>query len=496
MVAKAPLTRWMLALTVATLLALAGPTPPSAAAEGDGALTILDGKAGCLSAPSWRAKPGCTRIRGLRKPDDVAVSPDGRNVYATSPLDNTIAVFRRDARTGTLRQLRGPGGCLNPNGRYRCSRARGIRGAARIEVSTDGRSVYALGIEGIAVFRRDGDTGELEQLRKEAGCVGARLPGPRRERCAPGRAMARPSDLALSPNGRFLYVASSWDVESATAQGGIAVFRRDPITGRLRQHSGARGCVTARGAQHCRRARSMPRLGATRLVLDRRGHNVYASTASGTFTGIMVFDRLRGGGLRQPQGQAGCVSPAGAGGCTPARALDAPHALATSPVGGDNLYVSSSVFLPSGTRHGSIVNLLRDRASGALVQPLGALGCVWWNGGPGCAATHSEMHAAGEIVVSPDGRNAYAPLISELGNAGMIVFGRNRATGELFQLPGRSGCVAYAVTPECADSGGLAATAVALSPDGGNAYVTSGSGSPDGMGLPPYYALVVYGRAR
>jgi len=496
MVAEAPLTRWMLAVVAAALLALAWATPPPATAEGAGALTILDGKAGCLSAPSWRAKPGCARIRGLRRPADTAVSPDGRNVYATSPLDDTIAVFRRDARTGRLRQPRGPTGCLNLNGRNRCRRARGIRSAARIEVSPDGRSVYALGVEGVASFGRDRDTGELRQLRKTAGCVGARPPEPRRERCARGRAMARPSDLALSPNGRFLYVASSWAVESAPAQGGIAVVRRDQITGRLRQLAGARGCVTARASQRCRRARSMPRLGATRLALDRHGHHVYAGTAAGTFTGIMVFDRLRGGGLRQPQGQAGCVSPAGAGGCTPARALDAVHALATSPVGGDNLYASSSVIVPPGTRHGSIVNLVSDSASGALVQPSGALGCVWWDGGPGCGATHSEMRAAGEIVVSQDGRNAYAPLISELGNAGMIVFGRNRVSGELFQLPGRSGCLAYAVTPDCADSGGLASTAVALSPDGRNAYVTSGSGSPGGMGLPPYFALAVYTRAR
>ena len=106
------------------------------------------------------------------------------------------------------------------------------------------------------------------------------------------------------------------------------------------------------------------------------------------------------------------------------------------------------------------------------------------------------MTAAGAIAVSRDGRNAYAPLISELGSAGMVVFGRNRMTGELFQLPGRAGCLVYNSGADCADSGGLAATVIALSPDGRNTYVTSGSGSPGGTGVPPYYALAVYKRAR
>jgi hypothetical protein len=52
------------------------------------------------------------------------------------------------------------------------------------------------------------------------------------------------------------------------------------------------------------------------------------------------------------------------------------------------------------------------------------------------------MNAAGEIAVSRDGRNAYAALISELGAAGMIVFRRDRTTGELFQLSDRAGCIA------------------------------------------------------
>jgi hypothetical protein len=231
-------------------------------------------------------------------------------------------------------------------------------------------------------------------------------------------------------------------------------------------------------------------------VLDRGGGNLYATTASGAFTGIIVFDRLRNGGLRQLSGPAGCVSGDDTGSCTPARAFEGAHGLAASPGGIDNLYASSSFFVFPGVRHGTVVNLVRNSATGTLTQPPGPPGCIGWDEPVGCASTHSQMNAAGPIAVSRDGRNAYAPLISELGSAGMVVFGRNRTTGELFQLPGRAGCLAYNPTPDCVDSGGLATTAIALSPDGRNAYVTSGSGSPTGTGLPPYYALAVYKRTR
>jgi len=62
-------------------------------AAGDGSLTLLPGKTGGLSAPTWRYKPGCTPIRGLRKPADVVVSPDGRNVYVTASDSDAVAAF-------------------------------------------------------------------------------------------------------------------------------------------------------------------------------------------------------------------------------------------------------------------------------------------------------------------------------------------------------------------------------------------------------------------
>ena len=296
-------------------LGLLSALAPLAAAAGDGSLTRLKGTAGCLSVEGYRGQAGCTRVRGLGEPRRVAVSPDGHSVYVTSgPSVRTkvaaVAIFRRSSRTGALRQLPGRAGCLSLRARDGCARTRGLRYAVGdVEVSGDGRSVYVLGYEGIAVFRRSHRTGALRQLRGRDGCVrdrsgagaGQAQPanggGSPSGRCRLGRALALPSDLALSPSGRFVYVASGWEEESMSLQGGIAVFRRNPRTGALAQLPGAKGCATAPGRQRCGRARSIPRVGATGVTLDRNGDNLYVSAF-----GVVVFDRLRGGVLRQLSG--------------------------------------------------------------------------------------------------------------------------------------------------------------------------------------------------
>ncbi len=482
----------IVAALVGALAALLGfwcaPLAPRAVAAGDGSLTRLEGKAGCLSVAGARGKRGCTRVRGLAEPRGVAVSSDGRNVYVTGERAHAVAVFRRSSRTGALRQLRGRAGCLSLTGRDGCGRARGLGYARDIELSADGRSAYVQGYESITVFRRDRRTGALRQLHGSGGCVRDRPRERPGEGCANGRGLGHPSDLALSPNGRVLYVASGWDEETTSLQGGIAVFRRDLRTGRLTQLRGARGCVTALGLEGCARARSIPRIGPLWVVLDRGGDNLYA----GAF-GVVVFDRLHGGGLRQLSGPSGCVTPLGAGGCTSARGFEGPRGLATSPAGVDNLYATSSYYVSPEGNHGAVVNLVRDRATGGLSQPAGSAGCITWGGAFGCASTHSVMPWSAAITLSRDGRNAYTALSTP--SHGLVVFSRNRATGELTQLSGQAGCISDTPAPDCADSGGLSATAIALSRDGRNAYVTSGGVGP--LNWPPAPdALAVYKRAR
>jgi DNA-binding beta-propeller fold protein YncE len=425
---------------LAALLALASAVMAQpAAAANDGSLERLKGKAGCLSVAG---RQGCARARALDGPSGVAVSPGGGSVYVASRGSDAVAVFRRRGPRGALHQLRGRAGCRRQGGGRGCGRARALRDPLALVVSPDGRFVYVGSSQAIAVFGRNRRTGALRQLRGGAGCVGGR-PG---AGCGAGRALTVVSSLALGRDGRFLYVGS---------QAGIAVFRRNARTGRLVQLAGADGCVTAEARQGCARGRALSLVGE--VALDGGGDNLYAASFGDNAVAVFDVDR---GVPRQLPAAAGCISHGGEGGCTPARTLLGAFGLAASP-NGAQLYATAMF-------NGAVAVLTRDRATGALSQPPGPLGCIRDLDGIDCAdARHLEE--PDQIELSHDGRNAYVAA-----EGGLVVLRRDRTTGELSQLPGKAGCIAdNPPFTDCTDSRGLAAIAITLSPDGRNAYVTS-----------------------
>ena len=75
----------------------------------------------------------------------MAVSPDGRSVYAVGGTG--VAVLGRDARTGTIAQLAGRAGV---------ARGAGVGDTRSVAVSPDGRNVYAASEDrnAVAVFAR------------------------------------------------------------------------------------------------------------------------------------------------------------------------------------------------------------------------------------------------------------------------------------------------------------------------------------------------------
>jgi DNA-binding beta-propeller fold protein YncE len=182
-----------------------------------GALTQLPGAAGCLEPG---AENGCTPVRGLHGATDVAVSPDGDNVYVTSGFNGSAGVvaLARDSSTGALAQLAGTDGCLNESDST-CIDTDTLVNAHGIVLSGDGRFAYAGSFDGALVaLARDPASGALAELSHPGGCLEApqfaSLP------CTPARAIWQTSDLALSPDGKNVYASAGVS--------GLSSFKRAP----------------------------------------------------------------------------------------------------------------------------------------------------------------------------------------------------------------------------------------------------------------------------
>ena len=144
--------------------------------------------------------------------------------------------------------------------------------------------------------------GTLMQLPGGRGCV-VDSSAPQRE-CRSVRALQGPAPLlgsraiALSPDGKNLYVASS-------GSDAIAVFVRNPSTGVLTQGKGIAGCIAAKGADGCATAVGLD--GPNSVAVSPDGLNVYAtSVKSETVTSFRRNPKT--GALSQRLDGSGCIA--------------------------------------------------------------------------------------------------------------------------------------------------------------------------------------------
>jgi DNA-binding beta-propeller fold protein YncE len=99
---------------------------------------------------------GCSRGHGLASPEGIAVSPDGRNVYAAAFESGGVDVFDRRSGSGTVVQKPGPAGCVAVKSATNCAMGRRLGSVSSVTVSPDGENVYATAFarDAIAVFAR------------------------------------------------------------------------------------------------------------------------------------------------------------------------------------------------------------------------------------------------------------------------------------------------------------------------------------------------------
>lgn len=423
------------------------PQPPKPTPHG--MLTQLQGRAGCIASVGAKA-PTCAKARGLAGPGvgvgshAIAISPDGRNVYVAASTGNAIVVFARDPQTGQLSQPKGKAGCVAAKAEHGCGLALGLQGPNSVAVSPDGRYVYATSREGASVtsFHRNRKTGALVQLPpSSSGCIsGLPIPG-----CTAGRALSWPDVVAVSPDGKNVYVGSF-------AGNAVVNFGRNPASGALTQLEGTAGCI-ALETSGC--ATGMVLGNVEGLNVSPDGSAVYAASASSN--GIAVLGRNPETGALA---QAGCITDVAVKGCASGVQVSGANTVAVGPKGA--VYVTSLL-------SNSITSFTQTEPA-RLVQNEGPAGCLVFLRAAGCAFGRAISAPEG-VTVSPDGRNVY---VTAFGTGAIDVMDRNPKTGGVEMKPHRAGCVAPKSVPGCTLGRSLAGSSSAVvSPDGRNVYSTA-----------------------
>jgi DNA-binding beta-propeller fold protein YncE len=399
--------------------------------------------------------PPCTGADDMLRAHDVAVSPDGRNVYVVGagnitdprrPPDGRIAVYAR-AADGSLRFM----SCFSDRGGRGCADAPlpALFGATSVAVSPDGRSVYVA-----ATGHYDAaHSGALLTFDRGAGggvtfssCVGDGTA----DGCASGKAalgMTLPSVVAVSPAGDRVVVGGGNETSS------IVDFRRDADG----DPSWA-GCVGSANPA-CREASEL--LGVRGLAFSADGRDLYA--ASNDDWNFVPRRGVIAHLLRDDTGTldiADCVGSSGGRCRTTSDHIAGASGIVVTPDDGE-------VFVAA-WEAGAVTRFLRG-PSGRLSE----FGCAGGEVG-GCTRIGTAGFGTGDVAASPDGSGVYG-----LNNdPRLFTFARNSAESGLRPVrcdptfPGRYGerlgCDGYG-------SGGQS-LGLAFSPDGQNLYAASPSG--------------------
>jgi DNA-binding beta-propeller fold protein YncE len=349
---------------------------------------------------------------------DAASSPRSSSIHVdvlACITANSVVAAHRGCRTV-------------PGAGYESSQDTGIDGTVALATSGSRTSLYAVGNRNSSLAQL---TLGADRAFSFAGCVTgntfldacAHVPGATAN--APEAPISYPTAAAISPDGRFLYLASG-DFHGSV----IARFARDPIVGTVTYE----GCLTGdlgaglTGPGHCAELASATREGfgsglyePTGLAISRDGTHLYV-TAGGD-SSISAFNRDPATGALS---FTGCIT-------------SNPKAAACVKVPGGNNRVLDGVSSPVISADGKNLYAAANRAETVLAFTLGPSGAISL---ASCVSRRADrppcrrgrpsgpvqaLSNPGGVLESADGRFIY--VTSTYGT--IVTLERNRASGAL-----------------------------------------------------------------
>ena len=169
-----------------------------------GAITQPAGRAGCISETGIGQ---CADGHATRSGARVAVSPDGKSVYVASSDDDAVVRLNRNTTTGAITQPAGTAGCISETGAGPCANGHGLDGPSSVAVSRGRKECLRRLALAATPWRTSSATrppGRSPSPPGAAGCISETGAGP----CADGHALTVPDSVALSADGKSVYVAS------------------------------------------------------------------------------------------------------------------------------------------------------------------------------------------------------------------------------------------------------------------------------------------------
>jgi 6-phosphogluconolactonase (cycloisomerase 2 family) len=433
---------------------------PGSAMAQEGSFNQLTGERGCVVQVGSDSLESCARAPGLASANAVAVSPDQRHVYvaaggSTTFGSNAVVTFARSPENGALQFV----SCVSDSGGDgrigtdgRCEDGDALLGANDIAVTPDGRFVYvSSGSSGLAWFERTAETGRLVQR----GCIRAFGRG---DRCGGAFGLSGASSIDVSPDGTSVYATGH-------ADGTVVSFARDATSGALT----TTGCISDNGSDGlCLNGIGLA--DASQVTVAPDGADVYVTSQAGAITG---YRRDLATGRLQPNVCLFDLAPSDSS-CRSGRALSGAADVAVSP-DGRSVFVASSA-------DWALAVLSRDPATGDLrpdtcfVEDESDLGLGGDEDEEGDDARAADVEGcrpamsligASSVVVAADGRSVFVSSPDDV----LAAFRRDPASGRLEQFACAEDIPSF---DSCVNSRGIAGSrGLAVSSDSRNLYLAN-----------------------